>query len=186
MKGYRPPAYPLLEALFHRSENSTVRWLYGWNGPVTEAARDVTLAASAPAGRALVTSGLWADESDAQLSALMAANSLQRSRLFRSAAVDAAMKDMLWLPRPFTIDGKYTQVMMSQIGECTVAYAVDVPAQFAAAWEKTSELESIDTIDTIGATKYLIDPLEMHSYPSLNEQTYRVMSIVDFYPAQED
>lgn len=51
---------------------------------------------------------------------------------------------------------------------------------------KTSELESIDTIDTIGATKYLIDPLKMHSYPSLNEQTNRVMSILDFYPAQDD
>lgn len=178
MEGYHPPTYPLLEARFHRSENDTVRWLYGWNGPVAEAARDVTLAASAPAGRALVTSGLWVDERDAQLSALMAANSLERAQLLSNSGIDAAMNDMLWLPAPLTINGESAQIVMGQIGECTVAYAIDTPAQFAAAWAKGSELESLSTID---ATGYLISPLEMHSYPSLNKQTTRVMSVVDFY-----
>ncbi|WP_431804970.1 hypothetical protein [Microbacterium sp. bgisy203] len=178
MKGYHPPTYPLLEARFHRSENDTVRWLYGWNGPVTEAARDVTLAASAPAGRALVTSGIWVDERDVRLSALLVANSLEQARLFPSAGIDTAIDDMLWLPAPLTINGESTQVLMGQIGECTVAYAIDAPEQFAAAWAKGSELESLSTID---ATGYLINPLEMHSYPSLNEQTTRVMSVVDFY-----
>lgn len=155
-----------------------MRWLYGWNGPVTEAARDVTLAASAPTGRALVTSGLWVDERDAQLSALLAANSLERSRLFSTADIDSAMKDMFWFPARLTINGESTQVSMGRIGECTVAYAISGPAQFAGAWTKDSEFESVRTID---ATGYLINPLEMHSYPSLNEQTTRVMSVVDFY-----
>lgn len=103
VEGYRPPAYPLLEARFDRSENNTARWLYGWNGPVTAAATDVTLAASAPTGRALVTSGLWADEWGAQISALLAANSLNRSRLFRGVAIDAAAKDVSWRPAPLAI-----------------------------------------------------------------------------------
>lgn len=177
MKGYHPPTYPLLEARFHGSENDTVRWLYSWNGAVTEPARDVTLAASAPGGRALVTSGLWADERDAQLSALLAANSLERSRLFPRADIESTLKDMEWVPAPLTIDGESTPVMMGHIGESTVAYAIDLPTQFAAAWARGSELESLGTID---ATEYLIDPLETHAYPSLAEQTARVMSVVDF------
>lgn len=178
MKGYHPPTYPLLEARFHRSENDTVRWLYGWNGPVTEAARDVTLAASAPAGRALVTSGIWVDERDAQLSALLAANSLEQARLFPSSGIDTAIKDMLWFPAPLTINGESTQILMGRIGECTVGYTISTPIQFAAAWAKGSELESLSTIDASG---YLINPLETHSYPALNEQTIKVMSVVDFY-----
>lgn len=176
-KGYHPPAYPLLEARFPQPGNDTTRWLYGWNGLVTEPATDVTLAASAPAGRALVTSGLWEHEPDAQISALLAANSLNRSPLFPGVAVDAAAKDMSWREASLVIDDEHTHMMMGQIGEFTVAYAIDVPAQFAAAWQSDSAIESLGAID---ATHYLINPLEMHSYPSLNEQTARVMSLVDF------
>ncbi|WP_307224455.1 hypothetical protein [Microbacterium arborescens] len=178
VEGYRPPAYPLLEARFDRSENNTARWLYGWNGPVTEAATDVTLAASAPMGRALVTSGLWADEWGVQISALLAANSLNRSRLFRGVAIDAAAKDVSWRPAPLPINGESAQVAMGHVGEFTVAYAINAPAQFAAAWRNDSELESLSVMDAAG---YLIDPSQMHSYPSLNEQTMRVKSVVDFY-----
>lgn len=177
MRGYHPPTYPLLEARFRRSENDTTRWLYGWNGAVTEAARDVTLAASAPAGRALVTSGLWADEPSAQLSALLAANALERSRLFPGADIETALKDMSWSPAPLTINGESAQIMIGRIGDSTAAYAIDVPAQIAAAWVEGSELESLSAID---ATEYLINPLELHSYASLNEQASRVRSVLDY------
>ncbi|MDQ1077121.1 MULTISPECIES: hypothetical protein [Microbacterium] len=177
VEGYRPPAFPLLEARFNRSENNTTRWLYGWNGLVTEAATDVTLAASAPAGRALVTSGLWADEWGVRIAALLAANSLDRSRLFRGIAIDAAANDVSWRPAPLSIDGESAQVAIGHVGDFTVAYAIDTPAQFAAAWRNDSELESLGVMDAAG---YLIDPSQMHSYPSLHEQTMRVKSIVDF------
>ncbi len=145
---------------------------------MTEPAADVTLAALAPAGRALITSGLWVNELDVQISALLAANSLNRSSLFSGVAIDAAARDVLWLPARLMVNDESVQVMMGRISDLTVAYAIGVPAQFAGAWRSDKELESLGAID---AAQYLIDPLQMHSYPSLNEQTTRLMSSVDFY-----
>lgn len=168
---YQPPSFPLFQARFVDQDARATRWIHGWNGLIGTPAADVTLGAKAPGRRALVTSALWAWESDARISALMAANSLDEPSPLSSAErlVHVALRETEWTAATLVVDGHRATVMTGTFFTVQVAYSREDTACFAAAWRGDI---AVDRVDRTTTSEYPVDPFTPHSTSELAAQPH--------------
>lgn len=168
MIGYHPPGFRLLEARAADADDEKVRWLFGWNGLVTQPATDVTLAVKTPTARALVTTGQWTAPEEGRQRA--AANLLALKPSAEAAPLNENGPNELarsaWKEGRLNVDDVAVAVHSETFGQFNLAVGSYQGRAFAAAWSGRIALRSI-----AAGEEYVIDPCRPQSHDKLNRMT---------------